>query len=65
MDETMEKNIQPTDAPEENAEVEVHYKELSPARMVMRRYFRSRLSLVGVIMLLALFVFSFAGPIFA
>ena len=62
MDETMEKNIQPTDAPEENAEVEVHYKELSPARMVMRRFFRSRLSLVGVIMLLALFIFSFAGP---
>ena len=41
---------------------EVHYKELSPARMVMRRFFRSRLSLVGVIMLIALFVFAFAGP---
>ena len=30
--------------------------------MVMRRFFRSRLSVVGVVLLLALFVFSFAGP---
>jgi peptide/nickel transport system permease protein len=30
--------------------------------MVARRFFRSRLSLVGVIMLVALFVFAFAGP---
>ena len=43
-------------------EEEVHYKEMSPARMVMRRFFRSRLSLVGVIMLVALFAFSFIGP---
>ena len=41
---------------------EVHYKEMSPARMVARRFFRSRLSLIGVIMLAVLFVFSFAGP---
>ena len=31
-------------------------------QMVLRRFFRSRLSLVGLIMLVALFVFSFAGP---
>ena len=31
-------------------------------RMVMRRFFRSQLSLVGVIMLVALFLFAFAGP---
>ena len=47
---------------EELVEEEVHYKELSPARVVMRRFFRSRLSLVGVIMLTVLFVFAFAGP---
>ena len=46
----------------ENVETEVHYKEISPMMMVMRRFFRSRLSLIGVILLLALFVFSFAGP---
>ena len=41
---------------------EVHYKEMSPVRMVVRRFFRSRLSLVGVIMLLSLFALSFLGP---
>ena len=48
---------------EEEEIVEVHYKEMSPARMVMRRFFRSRLSLVGVIMLVALFAFAFLGPL--
>ena len=61
MDETMDKRTDPTDAPEE-VEVEVHYKEMSPAQMVARRFFRSRLSLIGLIMLVALFVFAFAGP---
>ena len=59
MDETMDKRTDPTDAPEE---VEVHYKEMSPMQMVLRRFFRSRLSLIGLIMLVALFVFAFAGP---
>ena len=49
-------------APDEAVEPEVHYKEMSPARMVMRRFFRSRLSLVGVVILVALFLFAFAGP---
>ena len=47
---------------EELVQEEIHYKEMSPTRMVIRRFFRSRLSLVGVIMLAALFAFSFLGP---
>ena len=47
---------------EELVHEEIHYKELSPARMVVRRFFRSRLSLFGVIILAALFAFSFIGP---
>ena len=47
---------------DELVQEEVYYKEMSPARMVARRFFRSRLSLVGVIMLVALFAFSFLGP---
>ena len=47
---------------DELVEETVHYKEMSPIRMVMRRFFRSRLSMVGVIILLSLFIFSFAGP---
>ena len=60
MDETMDKKLDPNDASEEVTEV--YYKEMSPAQMVARRFFRSRLSLVGLILLVALFVFSFAGP---
>ena len=64
MDEQMEKkNMAPSEATEEvRAEVEIHYKELSPIRMVVRRFFRSKLSLVGVIMLVVLFSFAFIGP---
>ena len=47
---------------EELVKEEIHYKEMSPARMVVRRFFRSRLSLVGVIILASLFAFSFIGP---
>ena len=36
---------------------------ISPARMVAKRFFRSRLSVAGCIMILAVFVFSFFGPI--
>lgn len=64
MDEQMEKkNVSPSEPPEEvREEVEIHYKELSPIRMVVRRFFRSKLSLVGVIMLVVLFSFAFIGP---
>ncbi len=36
---------------------------MSPARMVVRRFFRSKLSVVGLIMLAALFLFCFLGPV--
>jgi len=62
MDELLDKNTTEVTFDEELDTSEVYYKELSPARMVMRRFFRSRLSLVGVIMLVALFAFAFLGP---
>lgn len=40
------------------------YKEISPFRLVMRRFFRSKLSIVGIVMIVFLFVFSFLGPVF-
>ncbi len=39
------------------------YKEMSPARLVLRRFFRSKLSIVGLIMIVALFTFAFLGPV--
>ncbi len=49
---------------DDNVEQQVHYKQLSPALMVARRFFRSRLSLVGLVMLIVLFLFAFLGPVF-
>ena len=37
---------------------------LSPGQMVAKRFFRSKLSMVGLVTLLVLFVFSFVGPLF-
>ena len=39
-------------------------KLMSPTRMVVRRFFRSKLSIVGLVMVISLFVFSFLGPVF-
>lgn len=38
---------------------------LSPGMMVAKRFFRSKLSMLGLVMLIALFLFSFLGPIFS
>ena len=38
-------------------------KLMSPTRMVLRRFFRSKLSIVGLVMVISLFVFSFLGPL--
>ena len=38
-------------------------KLMSPMQMVMRRFFRSKLSIVGLIMIVSLFLFSFVGPL--
>ncbi len=40
-------------------------KIVSPGRLVLRRFFRSRLSIVGLAMLIFLFLFSFIGPLFS
>ncbi len=37
---------------------------MSPTRMVVRRFFRSRLSVIGLVMVIGLFLFSFVGPLF-
>ncbi len=38
-------------------------RELSPLRLVMRRFFRSKLSIVGLVMIAFLFLFAFLGPV--
>ena len=54
-------------AEEVKAETEVKeletYKEMSPFRLVMRRFFRSKLSIVGLVMIAFLFALCFIGPL--
>lgn len=40
-------------------------KVLSPGRTVAKRFFRSKLSIIGLVILLALFLISFIGPLFS
>ena len=37
---------------------------MSPTRMLLRRFFRSKLSIIGLIMLASLFLFCWMGPVF-
>lgn len=39
-------------------------RTLSPSRLLLKRFFRSKLSVAGLVILLALLVFSFFGPFF-
>ena len=54
------------DDPVEDTDVPLdrNVKLMSPTRMVVRRFFRSRLSIIGLIMVVGLFLFSFVGPLF-
>lgn len=47
-----------TDAP-----LDKNVKLMSPTRMVLRRFFRSKLSIAGIVMLAFLFIFSWLGPV--
>ncbi len=49
--------------PEESIE-EITGRTLSPGRLVLKRFFRSKLSMTGLIILVLLFAFSFLGPLF-
>ena len=46
------------------APLDKNVRLLSPTQMVLRRFFRSRLSIIGLIMIVGLFLFSFVGPLF-
>lgn len=52
-------------AEEEESIEEITGRTLSPGRIVLKRFFRSKLSMTGLIILVALFIFSFIGPLFA
>lgn len=52
-----------SDSEEEPSLEEVTSRTLSPGRIVAKRFFRSKLSITGLVILIALFLFSFIGPL--
>lgn len=56
--------VKPEETHENNSEPQTEtFKEMSPLRLVLRRFFRSKLSIVGVVLIILLFLFSFFGPL--
>ena len=43
--------------------VEENFRVISPGRMVAKRFFRSKLSIAGLCMIIFVFLFSFLGPV--
>ncbi len=48
---------------EDNQPLDKNVRLMSPTRMVVRRFFRSKLSILGLVMVISLFLFSFVGPL--
>ncbi len=49
--------------PEEDAPLDKNVRLMSPTRMVLRRFFRSKLSIIGLVMVIGLFLFCWIGPL--
>ncbi len=49
---------------DEDKPLDKNLRLLSPTRMVLRRFFRSKLSIIGLVMLASLFIFCWLGPVF-
>ena len=43
--------------------IEKNVRMMSPGQMVLRRFFRSKLSIIGLLMIVSLFLFCWVGPL--
>ena len=57
------KNPAVTEPEDTEIPLDQNVRLMSPTRMVVRRFFRSKLSIIGLIMIVGLFLFSFVGPL--
>lgn len=55
----------PSQEPGEEMSLADNVRSLSPAMLVVKRFFRSKLSIVGVAMIVFLFLFCWVGPLFS
>ena len=58
-----ETEIKSEDTADTDEPLDKNVRLMSPTRMVMRRFFRSKLSVAGLIMIVALFLFCWLGPV--
>ena len=61
--ELLDAEVESTPAAQDDEPLEKNVRLMSPTRMVMRRFFRSKLSIVGLIMVVGLFLFCWLGPV--
>ena len=58
MEEMKQTPVQDAEAP-----LDKNVRLMSPTQMILRRFFRSKLSIIGLVMVISLFVFCFLGPL--
>ena len=58
-----EAEIKAADTADTDEPLDKNVRLMSPTRMVMRRFFRSKLNVAGLIMIVALFLFCWLGPV--
>ena len=63
MEELKNKQLPQSETVDTEAPLDKNVRLMSPTRMVVRRFFRSKLSILGLIMVISLFLFSFIGPL--
>ena len=56
--------IKVQNAPAQQEPLDKNVRLMSPGRMVMRRFFRSKLSIIGLVLIVFLFAFCWLGPVF-
>ena len=62
MEELNEKKV-PQEAVDTDVPLDRNIRMMSPTQMLLRRFFRSKLSILGLVMVISLFLFCFAGPL--
>ncbi len=61
--EELKNNTPAPEAVDTEVPLDKNVRLMSPTRMVVRRFFRSKLSILGLVMVIGLFLFSFLGPV--
>ena len=62
MEENKELQAKP-EAVDNDMPLDKNVRLMSPTQMLLRRFFRSRLSIIGLVMIVSLFLFCFVGPL--